>query len=269
MQYNKIQSIDSQQQIKAIPDNSINLTLTSPPKDLADFKGFAKELFRITKEGGMLVWVTSDNSKAGTISGDSLRQAVYFMDECGFKIYDTIILETFLKTVNSLRYSKAYEFMFVFSKGAPNTIHIIKDKKKSKPSKKPPVGYDRDSSDRRYISAVAEFKRDDSAPAMSNIWTAPKDILTNRRDGEPVSLNDIPEVIADLHIRSWTEKGDIVFDPFCGIGNVTRAAANNYRRYLGFDIDKEKSETAKKRTEEVRTARVNFIDKEYGKEDED
>ena len=62
---------DSAKILKEIPSQSIDLCLTSPPYDDArDYNGYsfefevvAKELFRVIKNGGVLVWVVADQTK--------------------------------------------------------------------------------------------------------------------------------------------------------------------------------------------------------------
>ena len=54
--------------IKDIPNNYIDMTLTSPPYDnLRDYNGYSvdvdgviKELYRVTKDGGVVVWIVND-----------------------------------------------------------------------------------------------------------------------------------------------------------------------------------------------------------------
>ena len=84
--------------MKMIEDNTIDLTVTSPPyDDLRKYKGFSfdfenvtKELYRITKQGGTVVWIVGDQTLNGSESGTSFRQALYFK-EVGFNLHDTMI----------------------------------------------------------------------------------------------------------------------------------------------------------------------------------
>lgn len=145
---NKIHLGNSVDIMKNIPDNSIDLTVTSPPYDkLRTYKGeikddtvfnghfsfpfvdIATELFRITKDGGIVVWVVNDQIVDGGESGNSFRQALIFQS-LGFKIYDTMIYhKNGAPFPETGRYSQVFEYMFVFLKGAkPNTVNIIKDK---------------------------------------------------------------------------------------------------------------------------------------------
>ena len=120
--------------MKRMPDNFIDLTVTSPPYDnLRKYKGYsfpfeeiAKELYRVTKKGGIVVWVVGDATMNGSESGTSFKQALYFMS-IGFNLHDTMIyrkLNPIPLTHN--RYEQAFEDMFVLSKGKPNTFNPIK-----------------------------------------------------------------------------------------------------------------------------------------------
>ena len=65
---------DSAEVLKQLPNNSIDLTVTSPPyDDLRSYNGFsfdfetiANELFRVTKEGGVVVWIVGDQCVNGS-----------------------------------------------------------------------------------------------------------------------------------------------------------------------------------------------------------
>ena len=83
-------------------DNFIDLVVTSPPYDgLRTYNGYsfpfediAKELYRVTKEGGVVVWNVSDSTINGSESLTSFKQAIYFVEECGFNLHDTMIYAT-------------------------------------------------------------------------------------------------------------------------------------------------------------------------------
>ena len=73
IELNKIYNMDCLQGLKLLPDNYIDLTVTSPPYDNLrtyngysfDFENIAKELFRVTKQGGVVVWVVGDQTING------------------------------------------------------------------------------------------------------------------------------------------------------------------------------------------------------------
>ena len=120
-----------------IPDGFVNLTCCSPPYDAMrvsaeythrfNFARLTDQLYRVTRVGGMVVWVVADETIDGGKSGTSFRQALGFM-EVGFKLYDTIIYaKTGTSFPSSGRYTNCYEFMFCFSKGKPETVNLIRD----------------------------------------------------------------------------------------------------------------------------------------------
>ena len=137
MELNKIYNESNLDTMARMPDNFIDLTVTSPPYDnlrtyngyCFDFENVAKELFRVTKQGGVVVWVVSDATINGSETGTSFKQALFFM-QCGFNLYDTMIYATNKPPQNSGRYEPEFEYMFVFCKGKPNTFTPIKRKRK-------------------------------------------------------------------------------------------------------------------------------------------
>jgi len=122
-----------------IPDNSVDLTVTSPPYDnLRAYNGnnalwgehvwraVIEELYRVTAEGGVVVWVVADATVNGSETGTSFKQALHAM-ECGFRLHDTMIWakpNPIPRTHN--RYEQAFEYMFVFSKGKPAAWSPVK-----------------------------------------------------------------------------------------------------------------------------------------------
>src|SRR5690606_31226421 len=134
---NKIICSDNVEVLREFPDECIDLTVTSPPYDNLrtyngfdwDFEALAKELYRVTKRGGVVVWVVNDATINGSETGTSFRQALYFKD-IWFNLYDTMIWrKTNPMPVNDRRYQQSFEYMFVLSKGRPNTVNLIKERK--------------------------------------------------------------------------------------------------------------------------------------------
>ena len=148
MDINKIYLGDAVSIMKNMPDNSVDMVLTSPPYDnqrtyngeikkdvIFDnyfsfpFVDMAEELFRIMKDGSIMVWIVNDQIVNGGESGNSFRQALKFQ-EIGFKIYDTMIYhKNGAPFPETGRYSQVFEYMFILLKGKkPKTVNIIKDK---------------------------------------------------------------------------------------------------------------------------------------------
>ena len=56
-----------------------------------------------------------------------------------------------------------------------------------------------------------------------------------------------PEKLAEDHILSWSNEGDLIFDPMCGSGTTCKMAAKNGRNYIGCDVSEEYLEIARER----------------------
>ncbi len=218
-------------------DNFLDLTVTSPPYDnlrkykgyAFDFESVAKELYRVTKDGGVVVWNVSDSTVNGSESGSSFKQALYFM-ECGFNLHDTMIwVKDGGGAVGSNKcYTQNFEYMFVFSKGKIGTYNLISDK----PNKS--FGKDKSGVGRRKTNG--EHKIETRKPSKefskrNNYWYIPP-----QKGLHPAVF---PEQLANDHIISWSNEGDIVYDPFMGSGTTAKMAILNNRKYIGSEISKE------------------------------
>jgi site-specific DNA-methyltransferase (adenine-specific) len=224
-----------------MPDNSIDFVLTSPPyDDLRKYNGYsfqfelvAKELYRILKETGSVVWVIGDATKNGSESGTSFRQALFFQS-LGFKLHDTMIYEknspTYPASRTSNRYTQIFEFMFVFSKGKPKCNLII-----DKPNKW--AGH-------KDFSGKLKNPVPDFSP-RNNIWK-----YTTSFNGvkHPAPF---PELLAQDHILTWSVEGDLVYDPFMGSGTTAKMAKLNNRNFIGSEISQEYVDIANARLQEV------------------
>ena len=134
MELNAIHNMDCVKGLKCLPNDCIDLTVTSPPYDDLrkyngyswDFKATAKQLYRVTKQGGVVVWIVSDATIKGSETGTAFRQALYFK-ECGFNLHDTMIWQKTnpMPKVKTSRYFDVFEYMFIFSKGKPKTFNPI------------------------------------------------------------------------------------------------------------------------------------------------
>lgn len=247
---------DCLQRMKEIANNSIDLTVTSPPYDnLRSYNGnndqwgehvwkfVIKDLFRITKDGGVVVWVVGDATIKGSETGTSFKQALWGM-ECGFNLHDTMIYK---KTGGGARgsnytYWQNFEYMFVFSKGKPSSINLITDKPNIKAGSRDSGvnGRAKDGSKRyKKVGVVAKFGR------RENVWTIPAG--NNTRDDKTDHPAVFPESLANDHIISWSNEGDTIFDPFMGSGTTGKMAKINNRNFVGIELDKDYFEIAKKR----------------------
>lgn len=244
---------DSCDALKRMPNNFVHLTVTSPPyDDLRDYKGYnfndstlstiIKELYRVTADGGVVVWVIGDATVKGSETGSSFRQALLFMD-VGFKLHDTMIYEKntspFPARRNGNRYTQIFEYMFVFCKGKIKTANLICDKPNkwaghTNWGKNTNRGKDGELKETTDIKPVPDFS------PRNNIWKYNVGKGFNSSDKESHQHPAIfPEQLAEDHILSWSNEGDIVLDPFCGSGTTCKMAKKNNRHYIGIDISKE------------------------------
>lgn len=252
MEFNKIYNMDCIDGMRMLQNNSVDLTVTSPPyDDLRTYNGFnfdfeetARELYRITKQGGVVVWIVGDSTIKGNETGTSFKQALYFK-ECGFNLHDTMIWykPDGFNFGSNYAYKQSFEYMFVFSKGRPKAINKIKDVPsklagKAIPSVRKHADGKIDKDTRVYIQDDFKFR--------SNVWAINR---PKKNNGHPAVF---PEQLANDHILSWSNPGDVVLDPFMGSGTTAKMAILNNRNYIGFEISREYCEIAEKRIEEAR-----------------
>ncbi len=247
---NRIYNIDCLQGMNQMPNDSIDLVVTSPPYDdlrfyngySFDFEGIATELFRIMKKGGVVVWIIGDRIKNGNKSLTSFRQALFFQ-EIGFNVHDVMIYKK--KNTPFMRsnaYTNCYEFMFILSKGKPKTFNPLKTPTVRNGFEKLVSNKKADGINRK---VVAELKKEKT---RINIWEYAVGLGGSTNDRFAFEHTAIfPEKLAMDHILSWSNEGDIVFDPMCGSGTTCKMAALNNRNFLGMEISKEYTELSEKR----------------------
>lgn len=259
---NKIHNMDCLEGLSLLPDNSIDLTVTSPPYDnlrnyegfTFDFNGIARELYRVTKDGGVVVWVVGDKTVSGSETGTSFRQALYFK-KIGFNLHDTMIYQKdSLPYPETNRYYPSFEYMFIFSKGKPSTTNLIADK----PNKW--FGQNVTGTTRNVDGSLSQHsavknktnRKIREFGVRTNIWTIKtgknKSTLDKIAYEHPAIF---PEKLAEDHIITWSNENDIVLDPFMGSGTTAKMAILNNRKYIGFEVSEKYCEIANKRIEDV------------------
>lgn len=242
---NKIINGDCVQVMKSFPDNSIDLCVTSPPYDnLRVYKGYvfpfdeiASELYRITKQGGVVVWVVCDATINGSETGTSFKQALKFM-EVGFNLHDTMIFKKTnpIPQIYRKRYNNEFEYMFVFSKGVVKTHNPIKVPCLHAGLELKGTTYKNFSVGEQTRSKLANPVKDEKI--KGNIWeyVVGKKQIDQEAKKHPAPF---PFELAKDHIISWTNEGDLVLDPMCGSGTTILAAKSLGRNYIGIDISEE------------------------------
>jgi site-specific DNA-methyltransferase (adenine-specific) len=248
--------------MKSLENEIIDLCVTSPPYDnlrtyndsstwnFDIFKEVAKELYRIVKVGGVVVWVVGDAVIKKSETGSSFRQALYFM-ELGFLLHDTMIYEkngsSFPARKDSNRYSQIFEYMFVLSKNIkPKTANLICDKKNTW------VGYT-SFGQMTYRDKTGELKKRNMKPVPE---FSPRNNIWRYNTGKNYSTKDtiafehpaiFPEALAKDHILSWSNEGDLILDPFMGSGTTAVCCIETNRDYVGFEVDEKYFDICNKR----------------------
>ena len=229
-----------------LPDDFIDLTVTSPPyDDLRKYKGFEfdyktmlKELYRVTKNGGVVVWIIGDKTDKGSETLTSFTHALY-AKEIGFNVHDTMIYEKQnpQPQIKSKRFTNCFEYMFVFSKGTPKTCNYLMEECKD-------AGRVLNNTNRlpngETIGFVSNGKPVNKTKIRRNIWKY--DAGFNRTTKDKIAFQHpaiFPDQLAEDHILTWSNEGDIVLDPMCGAGTTCKMAWLNNRKFIGIDISEE------------------------------
>jgi DNA modification methylase len=231
---------------ESMPSNFVDLTVTSPPYDdlrnyngfLFDYKAMLTELYRVTKHGGVVVWIVGDATVNGSETGTSFKQALY-AKEIGFNLHDTMIFakNNPVPQFKTKRYTNAFEYMFILTKGKPNTCNYLMEKTKNAGQIKSRNGkseFAKQSADKpRNERTIVKEKK-----IKTNIWVYNVGAVVSNEytKKHPATF---PEQLAKDHILSWSNECDIVFDPMCGSGTTCKMAYLNNRKFIGVDVSKE------------------------------
>jgi DNA modification methylase len=245
MNLDEIVCMDALAYMRGLEDASVDLIVTSPPYDNLrtyngytwDFEGIAGESYRVLKPGGVLVWVVGDATVNGSETLTSMRQALHFVDVVGFNMHDTMIYHKNGMVMNNHhpRYIEAFEYMFVLSKGKPKSFNPIM----------------RTNKNAGVLSGAGKRQRNGEIKTFANVRTpTPETSLEeniwriysgggHNDDFSSQHPASFPEALAERHILTWSNPGDIVLDFFMGSGTTAKMARNTGRHYLGCDLSPE------------------------------
>lgn len=227
--------------MKTMPDKSVDLVVTSPPYDnlrdykgyIFDFEGIARELLRLIKDGGVVVWVVGDATIDGSESGTSFKQALFFK-EIGFNLHDTMI---YMK-INPIplthrRYEQVFEYMFILSKGKPKTFNplIIKTKNPNKEETRQGRSILDKKQARRHKGR--EWGKTKESKFHENVFSY---VVGQNKNGHPATF---PEQLVQDQIYTWSNENEIVLDPFSGSGTTPVIAKQMGRDFIGIEISPE------------------------------
>jgi DNA modification methylase len=236
----------------------VDMVITSPPYDEArDYKGYdfdfetiALHLYRILKDGGVLVWVVNDTTKDGDESCTSFRQALYFK-AIGFKLWDTMIYnKPSTPFPQKVRYNQSFEYMFVFSKGKVKTFNPILKKNISSGTVKKFQTVRNKKGELVKSNMTGEIKE---YGMDSNVWYIPNGYMKSSKDKIAYKHPAIfPEELVERHIKSWSNEGDLIYDCFMGSGTVAKVCIQLNRNYIGSEMSNEYCEIIKERIKDMK-----------------
>jgi site-specific DNA-methyltransferase (adenine-specific) len=243
---NKIVCGDNLDLCKLIPNDTIDMCLCSPPySDIRSYKGYtfdfpnlAKEITRILKPGGSMIWVVGDKTQKGSETLTPFRQAIYFKDVCGLNIDTLIYKKDGISWPHKNVYHNCFEFMFLVSKRNPKTFNGIKDKKNSQAGKTKKGRWERlkegEVKFRNESYTVGEFG------LRNNIWEYGVGYMKSTTDKIAFKHSAIfPDKLAYDCIYTWSNPGDLVLDPFSGSGTTCKQAKILGRNFIGLEISPE------------------------------
>ncbi|MCS6795108.1 MAG: site-specific DNA-methyltransferase [Raineya sp.] len=252
MEINKIYCEDCLATMQKMPNNFVDFIITSPPyDDIRNYNGYrfefekiAHELYRILKEGSVMIWVVADATINGSETGTSFKQALYFKEQVGFLLHDTMIYyKNNPMPQTGKRYHQHFEYMFAFSKGSPRTFNPITE----------PTKY-------RGIANMKNRGKNGSLEYEKVLRTTEKKVgnVFFYSIGGGISTKDkiayhhpaiFPEQLVYDQIYTWTNEGDLVYDPFMGSGTTAKVAQMMKRKWIGSEISAEYVKIAKIRLE--------------------
>lgn len=250
---------DSAEVMQSFPDKCIPLTVTSPPYakmrlygghdyTWETFKSVATQLVRITMEGGVICWVVRNQIVKERENLQAEKEKLFFADDLGLWPHQTIIgAPKGVPLPQSRRYASNFDYVYVFSKGHPRIVNIIRDRRNSRFGDLKSNRLIRESNGSERLACGGEY-----AIAKwgfrSNLWsysTGGNHTATDRISAKhPARMG---EPLAEDLIISFSKPGDLVFDPFAGAGTSLKMALLNQRQWLGVEIFDEYVELIEKR----------------------
>jgi hypothetical protein len=241
-----------------MPPLSVDLTITSPPYgtlrvygghpfDWQEFASIADQLWRVTRQGGIVCWQEGDQMVDGSFTDTSYRHLLYFRT-LGFRHYDTLYTSVPGARRRGRHYSSPPQNLFVLSKGRPTTICLLKVPNKT-------AGQMSGTGDRNKYGYFASRQRRMIADEGTRncYWTyhsANHTELPYRRLPHGGTMH---QYLARDLILSYSRPLDLVLDPMAGLGTTAKWATLLGRRCVGFEIHEPYCQWANRRLEDART----------------
>jgi DNA modification methylase len=252
---------DCREVLPSLP--KVELVVTSPPygtvRDYIKYEGVdtlavLSEVTPKLNDGGVIMWNTADQVIDGSETGQSFREALHALS-LGLRLHDTMIYcREGVNFPDANRYHPAFEYMFIFSKGAPHCFNGIKDRK-NKWSGTTVHGTQRETDGRMTVPSQ-------NGSLIPNVglrlnWWIMKPASTEPTLDHPARM---PLPMALAHIQTWSNGGELVLDPFMGSGTTLRAAKDLGRKAIGIEIEERYCEIAAKRCNEAQPSMYRLLE---------
>lgn len=263
---NQILICDALSLMKNLKDESVDFIITSPPYGkLRKYKGFtfdfesiARESYRVLKQDSIMVWVVADETIKGSETLDSFKQALFFKEQVGFKLHDTMIYEknSSSPNIHHRRYMHTFEYMFVLLKGnKPKAFNPITRPTKNAGKKRGGRSKTQRNGEKKNYGSATHYANE---CIMGNVWKMNTGVASG---DDRLAFNHpapFPQLLAERHILTWTNQGDIVLDYLAGSGTTLAMAKKHNRNFIGCDISEAYVENALERLGRVipETAKV-------------
>ncbi len=263
MEFNKIHKGDSLELLKQLPDNSVDLVITSPPYAdlkvyidnpgiLADdyvnwFIPYCKEIERVIKPTGSFILNINDKVENGFRHPYVFDLISKLHKETGLKMFERLFWNKMKGLPNRSRFGDRVEYLFWFAKekGFKFNIDDMRTeyseksiKRMTKPLKKRFARTEGD--DNIEYKNWAPNPKGALPTTLVNISSESKRIADSHVAVFPVSL-------VEYFIKGSTEKGDLILDPFMGTGTTAVASKKLGRNWMGFELEQDYIEIANKR----------------------
>jgi site-specific DNA-methyltransferase (adenine-specific) len=195
--------------------------------------------------GGVICWDIKDQCVGGSFTCTKYKHVLFFREQLKFNLHETLYVKSTGISHHKGRYPEQIREVFVFSKGRPRAIHRIEDRlnvtagAKSKLFRRSKSGEKRVWNSSDSLVPILGFR--------SHLWeyqTGHGQTTKDHLENFPAPMAE--KLAADL-IRSYSNEGDLVLDPFSGSGTTAKMALLNFRDYLGFEVWEKAFELSERR----------------------
>ncbi|MBI2855355.1 MAG: site-specific DNA-methyltransferase [Chloroflexi bacterium] len=239
--------------ISSIPPNSTQLVVTSPPYNIGkqyegkpiplaayldNQKQVIKECVNLLRDGGSICWEVGNHIHSGEVYPlDALLYPIF--KEYGLKLRNRIVWHYEHGLHSSRRFSGRYETILWFTKGNEYVFNLD------------PVRVPQKYPGKRYYKGpkVGQYSSNPLGKNPGDVWLIPN--VKHNHPEKTVHPCQFPVELIERLILALTNPGDLVLDPYTGVGTTAIAAIRHGRRSAGADISPEYMRLARQRVQQA------------------